>query len=77
VAFFVLQGTIIAAQGPDSLLKKAVGLDLKGKVSPALYLAGIVAAHWRPWLADGFYVLVALLWLVPDRRIERILAAGE
>jgi hypothetical protein len=77
VAFFVLQGTIIAAQGPDSLLKKAVGADRKGRVSTALYLAGIVLAHWRPWLADGCYVLVALLWLVPDRRIERILAAGE
>ncbi|WHZ11149.1 MAG: Integral membrane protein [Burkholderiaceae bacterium] len=73
VAYWVLQSAIIAVQGPDSLLKKAVGRDWKGKVSPVLYLAGIGAATRSAWLAQSFYVLVALLWLLPDRRIERVL----
>jgi|ERR1035438_2515532 uncharacterized membrane protein len=73
IAYWILQETIIAAQGPDSLLKKAVGADWKGKVSPAVYLIGIVAAFRSPRLAQGLYVLVALLWLVPDRRIESVL----
>jgi uncharacterized membrane protein len=71
IAYWMLQQVIIAAQGPDSLLKKAVGGDWKGKASPALYLTGSVAAFYSPQLAQGLYVLVALLWLVPDRRIER------
>ncbi|WP_243360351.1 TMEM175 family protein [Fundidesulfovibrio terrae] len=70
-AYWILQRTIIAAQGRDSLLKAAVGRDLKGKLSPLLYLAAIPAAFFEQWIADGIYVLVALLWLVPDRRIER------
>jgi uncharacterized membrane protein len=71
IAYWLLQQVIIAAQGPDSLLKKAVGGDWKGKVSPALYLTGSVAAFYSPRLAQCLYVLVALLWLIPDRRIER------
>jgi len=73
VAYWILQQAIIAAQGSDSLLKKAVGADWKGKVSPALYLAGIAAAFYSPRLAQALYVLVAVLWLVPDRRIENAL----
>jgi uncharacterized membrane protein len=73
VAYWILQQVIIAAQGPDSLLKKAVGGDWKGKMSPILYLVGIAAAFRSPRLAQGLYVLVALLWLVPDRRIENVL----
>jgi uncharacterized membrane protein len=73
IAYWMLQQVIIAAQGPDSLLKKAVGADWKGKVSPALYLIGIAAAFYSPPLAQCLYVLVALLWLVPDRRIEQLL----
>jgi uncharacterized membrane protein len=73
VAYWILQQRIIAAQGPDSLLKRAVGSDWKGKVSPAVYAIGIVAAWRSAPVAQALYVLVALLWLVPDRRIERAL----
>jgi uncharacterized membrane protein len=73
VAYWVLQQTIIASQGTDSILKKAVGGDWKGKVSPLLYTAGIAAAFRAPWLAQCLYLLVALLWFVPDKRIEKTL----
>ena len=71
IAYWVLQRTIMAVQGPDSLLRAAVGNDLKGKISPILYLIAIPAAFFEQWIADAIYVLVALIWLVPDRRIER------
>jgi TMEM175 potassium channel family protein len=75
VAYWILQQRIIALQGHHSLLRRAVGHDWKGKLSPVLYVAGIgVGFQWR-WLALGLYVLVALLWLIPDRRIERLLTA--
>ncbi|HEX2791211.1 MAG TPA: TMEM175 family protein [Steroidobacteraceae bacterium] len=74
IAYFVLEQLIIASQGRESLLKRAVGRDLKGKLSPALYLSGILAAFWSPPVSQGLYVLVALLWLVPDRRIERVVS---
>jgi uncharacterized membrane protein len=70
VAYWVLQQTIIAAEGSASVLKSAVGSDWKGKLSPALYLIAIASTFWVQWLAQAVYVLVALLWLVPDRRIE-------
>jgi uncharacterized membrane protein len=73
IAYVLLQQLIIGAQGPESLLKKAVRGDWKGKVSPLLYLTGIVAAFWSPRLAETLYLLVALLWFVPDRRIENVL----
>jgi uncharacterized membrane protein len=75
VAYWVLQQIIINTQGPGSLLKKAVGKDWKGKLSPALYVAGVVASIWSAWVAQALYVVVALMWLVPDRRIEQALAA--
>jgi uncharacterized membrane protein len=75
VAYFILQRTIIVDQGPGSLLAAAVGSDWKGKLSPVLYLAAIPLAFVSPWIAEGIYVLVALIWIVPDRRIERMLAA--
>jgi uncharacterized membrane protein len=74
VAYWVLQQIIIASQGCDSLLKKAVGSDWKGKLSPAIYVAAILTARWLPWIAQVLYVLVALIWLVPDRRIENLVA---
>jgi len=77
IAFFILQRLIIASQGRGSLLQRAIGRDWKGKLSPLLYLAGIVASFWSPPLAQGIYVLVALLWLVPDRRIERVLSNAQ
>ena len=75
LAYYVLQTCIIRHQGPHGLLAKAVARDVKGKVSPVLYVAGIVTA-WAvsAWLGLAFFVLVALMWLVPDRRLERVLA---
>jgi uncharacterized membrane protein len=74
IAYWILQQTIIASQGPDSVLKRAVGGDWKGKMSPVAYLVAIVAAlAGMPSIAMGLYVLVAGIWLVPDRRIERTL----
>ena len=71
MAYWILQRTIIAAHGPDSILKAAVGRDLKGNISPLLYLLAIVMAFRERWIADALYVLIALIWLVPDKRIER------
>jgi uncharacterized membrane protein len=73
IAYYILQQTIIRAEGPDSVLRRAVGTDWKGRLSSALYLAAIVSARWLPSLAELIYVSVALMWLVPDRRIERAL----
>jgi uncharacterized membrane protein len=77
IAYFILQQTIIASQGQDSVLRSAVGRDLKGKLSPLFYIAGIAGAFYAPWLAQACYVGVALMWLVPDRRIEHTLHAHE
>ena len=74
VAYYVLQRRIIAQQGPNSLLAAAVGRDWKGKLSPLCYLTAIPSAFASPWLANALYVFVALLWLVPYCRIERVLA---
>jgi uncharacterized membrane protein len=74
IAYYLLQQTIIASQGKDSLLKKAVGSDWKGKLSPLVYLVAIPVAFWSHWLSSALYVVVALLWLVPDRRIEGTLS---
>lgn len=73
-AYRILQQTIVAVQGPRSQLKAALGSDWKGKLSPVFYLAGVASTFWAPWVALAFYVAVALLWLVPDRRIEEELA---
>jgi len=70
-AYWILQRTLIRAEGPDSLLAKAIGRDFKGKISPVLYLCGIALAFVHPWMAEALYVVVALMWLIPDRRIER------
>jgi len=77
IAYWILQQAIIAREGRDSLLARAVGGDWKGKLSPLLYLTAIVLAFVSVWLADALYLFVALLWLVPDRRIERILEQKE
>ena len=77
IAYYILEQLIIASQGRGSLLKRAVGRDLKGKLSPVLYVGGVVAAFWSPPVSQGIYVLVALLWLVPDRRIESVLSAEQ
>ena len=77
IAYWVLQQTLIASEGSASVLKSAVGGDWKGKLSPLLYLAAIASTFWVQWLALTLYVLVALLWLVPDRRIEHVLQQRE
>jgi len=79
VAYYVLQTVIIRTEGPESPLRAAIGTDLKGKISPFFYLAGIIIAAipWTgqvgAWIAMTCYVIVAIMWLVPDRRIERVL----
>jgi len=73
ISYFLLQRSIIAADGPDSVLARAVGADWKGKLSPILYVVAMIAAFRAHWVAQVLYVVVALLWLIPDRRIERAL----
>jgi len=78
IAYWILQQRIIASQGAGSLLKKAIGNDWKGKLSPVVYAVAIPTAFWwSPKIAEGLYVLIALVWLVPDRRIESILGGTE
>ena len=72
-AYWLLQQTIIACEGPESTLAVAVGADWKGKLSPLAYIAAIASTFLMPWVAQALYVAVALIWLVPDRRIERAL----
>ena len=72
-AYWVLTRTIIAGDGPGSLLEKAVGRDNKGVLSLAIYAVAISLSFFNPWIAQAAYILVALMWLVPDRRIERVL----
>ena len=74
IAWGILQQRIIATQGEESLLSRAIGGDWKGKLSPALYLIAIVVAAYARWMSLALYALVALIWLIPDRRIERALA---
>jgi uncharacterized membrane protein len=71
IAYWILQWALIREHGDDSLLTKAVGADLKGKLSPLLYFIAIVSTFFQQWIAQAIYVLVALLWLLPNRRIER------
>lgn len=77
IAYFILQGQIIRSQGKDAVLAKALGTDIKGKISPALYVIGIAFSWYLPWVSGVFYIIAALMWLIPDARIERILAASE
>ena len=71
IAYFILEQKIIAAQGPESPLKGMVGRDWKGKLSPFVYILGIASTFFVSWVAQALYVMVALVWLVPDRRIEK------
>jgi uncharacterized membrane protein len=77
IAYLILQQLIIASQGSDSILRKAVGSDWKGKVSAVLYVVGIVSAQWSEWISQAMYVTVAIVWFIPDRRIEHVMPAGE
>lgn len=77
IAYWILQRTLIVKHDNHDLLARAVGKDLKGKMSPVLYLIAIPCAFVSPWIAGGIYLLVAFIWLVPDRRIERTLEREE
>jgi uncharacterized membrane protein len=72
IAYYILQSVIVAQQGPDSKLAKSIGRDFKGKASPALYAVAIVMAFFAPWISGCLYVFVALMWLIPDRRLARV-----
>jgi uncharacterized membrane protein len=72
IAYYLLQKAIIHRQGSHSVLAAALGRDIKGKVSPLLYAAAIGLAYVRPWLSIAIYAAVAVMWLVPDRRIEKV-----
>ena len=76
LAYFVLQGVLLRGEGPGSLLARAVGADRKGKASTVLCIAGIALTFVESWLGLAVYILVALIWLVPDRRVERVMATG-
>ena len=72
-AFYILVRCILRSEGPDSALARAIGRDLKGRLSVLIYLAAIAAVFVSPWISVVFYASVALIWLVPDRRVERVL----
>ena len=73
LAYYLLQKAIIRKHGTHSVLANALGKDIKGKISPIFYIAGSALAFVNPWLAIAIYVLVAVIWLVPDRRIEKVI----
>src|SRR5262245_8953094 len=84
IAYLVLQTVIVRQQGPHSPLRQAIGSDVKGKISPILYVAGILSAlvieqpvHVGVWIAQGCFVGVAIMWIVPDRRIDRVVREHE
>jgi uncharacterized membrane protein len=77
IAFWILQSTIIKSHGQDSILKKAVGKDLKGNISRVIYLIAILLSHTVQWLSLSLYVAVAIMWLIPDRRIEGALNGNK
>jgi uncharacterized membrane protein len=73
-AYYILQSAIIADEGPDSVLARAIGSDWKGKLSPVIYISAIALAFVSSWIAIALYTVVAIMWLIPDRRIERALS---
>jgi uncharacterized membrane protein len=74
IAYFLLQSAAIAAEGSDSSLRRAVGADVKGKISPAVYVIGIGSAVVNVWVGIGLFTAVAVMWMVPDKRMERFVA---
>ena len=77
IAYNVLQKLIINTEGVNSMLKQAIGNDTKGKISMLAYMIASGLAIIQPWIAQALYVILALLWLIPDRRIERMLYSTE
>jgi TMEM175 potassium channel family protein len=76
ISYRILQNALVGVQGPDSLLARAMGRDFKGLASEAMYIAAIPLAFLSPWLSDALFVAVALIWIVPDQRIEARLTAN-
>lgn len=76
IAYYILQFRIIRNHGSDSVLARAIGRDFKGKISPVLYLTAIVSCWISDWISGAIYILVALMWLIPDKRIEIIFKEG-
>ena len=76
IAYYLLEQALLRKEGKDSVLARALGRDIKGKLSPLAYLTAIVLAFIAPWISIALYVLVAITWLIPDRRIERVLRKG-
>lgn len=77
VAYYILQRLIVTASGWQSKLAAVIGKDWKGKLSPVLYTAGIIVSFFQPWTAGAIYIFVALMWLIPDRRLERLVRESE
>ena len=77
IAYWVLQHLIIKSEGSDSIVKRAIGTDWKGRLSPLAYLIAIVIAPWSTWLPQALFIGAALVWLIPDRRIENQLRERE
>jgi uncharacterized membrane protein len=77
VAWYILTRTLVAMHGDNTRLEQALGADRKGKLSVVLYLVAIAVSFWQPWIAAAIYAIVAVVWLVPDRRIERMLTSEE
>ena len=77
IAYYILQGSLLHVEGKNSLLATAIGRDIKGKASPLMYCLGIGLSFTNPWLGLAVYVAVALMWLVPDRRVERTLTESR
>jgi uncharacterized membrane protein len=73
IAYWLLEQAIKASDGPDSKLRRAVGSDWKANLSPVLYVLAIASTFWSKWIAQALYIIVALLWLIPDRRIEDVI----
>ena len=77
IAYYILERCIITAEGKESILGQAVGKDRKGVLSVLIYAVSIPSAFFGHWIAEGLFVTVALIWLIPDRRIERALSSQE
>lgn len=77
IAYWILEAAILAEQGRDSLLARALGAGFKEKLSLLLYLVAVPSAFVRPWIAGGLYAIVAVMWLIPDHRIERVVSEAQ
>ena len=77
IAYFILQRIIIKSEGGNSILAKAIGGDFKGKISTLLYIVGIVSSFYNEWIAGLAYLIVSFIWLIPDKRIEKVLTSKE